>query len=222
MSADINDLKFVIFGHGFDMTRNDSGDGNNDAPMYGNLFNYGRLRPMQQFSIILPVSTGASVDASKVTYTDDRCYFTISPLSKSSLPSYDDLKAFVESITSVNGATSTNPAIGQLIPISRTDNSSNVIGIIPCYLSHNTHYKLAYWCKYDRSLGHWTMIGGRDDACNISYAYEDVSDDNTMQYTIISDSYDNFRLTKYHPANSYWGWSGLRLTLSDYSWEQGE
>ena len=223
MSYTIEDSKFVIFGNGHDGTSIDSGEGETTPPepptppLEGYLFKYGQIRPMEQFDTLVPTGN-ALVDTSHITYTGGLCYFTVSPLSKSgTLPSYDELKSFVESVTDVNGATFLNPAIGQLIPISRTDTASDVLGIVPCYLSHNTFYKLAYWCKYDRSLEHWTVLTSRDDGCTISYAYNDVDDDNIMSYTLISDENDHFRLAKYHPSNpEQKSWSGVRLNLSSY------
>ena len=221
MSGTINAKKssFVVFGSGFDLVRDNSGTG--DPYLVGTWFKYDTLRRMEEFGIPIPTSN-AEVDRSSITFTDSECYFAIPPLPKTGiLPTFAEVKTFVESITSKDGGESYDHNITDLLPVSKTD-SNPILGLVAFYQNKsdigNDYYKYGHWCVYNESVGHWTMIGGLGDNFSLSYTIGDVADDETMRFTIIRDDYDHVRISKYHPSNpERKTWVGQRLTLSDYT-----
>lgn len=222
MSLTIENLKFTIFGSGYDGTNNDSGTGGDidpptppSPPMQGYLFRYGQMRPMETYTEPLLNTADPYIDdLDKIDYTGGLCFFRMQSLPKdSSLPTFLQVQAWVNSITNKNGANSANSHIGRLYPISRTDTNGKIIGIVCHYLDDNPLYKTATWCEYDPDLGHWTTV--RNTFFIISYAYDDVADDNTMTYSVINDG-TYFSLAMHHSTPADHMFIGGRLVLADY------
>ena len=235
MSGTINTSKssFVIFGHGYDATNPDSGIGEEIPPIPptppgydGYWFRYNEYRLMEQFNTRIPTAND-TVDTSKISFTDDDCWFTIAPLPKTgTLPRFAEVNAFVESVTSRSGGSSLNPNIGDLVPISDTE-ADVIVGLIAFYQNAadtgNDYYKYGHWCVWNKNVGHWAMIGsGYGNNFSLSYTYANVADDNLMKFTIIADD-TYFRLSAYHPTNPIRKfWTGQRLNLSDYTFFEAE
>lgn len=222
MSLTIENLKFTIFGSGYDGTNNDSGTGGDidpptppSPPMQGYLFRYGQMRPMETYKIaLLNTASPYAVDFDEIDYTGGLCFFKMQSLPKdSSLPTFVQVKAWIESVTNKNGAASANSHVGRIYPLSRTDMGGKIIGIVCHYLDDNPLYKTATWCEYDPDLGHWTTP--RNTFFIISASYDDVADDNTMTYTLINDG-TYFSLALHHSTPQVDQIVGGRFVLADY------
>lgn len=221
MSYTIEDSKFVIFGNGHDGTSIDSGEGETTPPepptppLEGYLFKYGQIRPMEQYSINLPTNpAGEPVNLSKISYTGGLCYFALQQISRTgTLPTFGNVKTFIRSVTDKTGGSSPNTHIGSIIPLSRTDTGSKIIGIIDFYATDNSLYRLATWVVYDEQVGHWDVL--YDSFFTVSYTYEDWADDNSMVYTLVNDG-TWFRIAKHHSNPTADTFVGARVKLSDY------
>lgn len=227
MSLTIENLKFTIFGSGYDGTNNDSGTGGDidpptppSPPMQGYLFRYGQTRPMEQYSQILDAGdVQYPYDTTYVEYTGGICRFKLSALPKSgTLPSLAQVIAWIRSITNKSGGYSANPNIGRLVPISRTDTGHTILGLVHFYMEDNPLYRNGLWCVYDPDVGHWDIVTA--NVMNLSYAYDDLSDDNSMTYSIVNDqsSLDprHFKLVSHHSSPEWDSFVGVRLNLADY------
>lgn len=222
MSAIIeaNNSSFVIFGCGSDETSPDSGTGE-IVPAHNYCFKYDVMRPMQTYTEILSQAT--SLNLEYVDFTSEECYFKLPPLEKTSLISEADIMAWIETITDVNGGSSPNPSIGSVVPISRTDTEKNVLGLVHFYTADNYFYRFARWVEYDRSVGHWVPIL---NTFIVSYGYNDVADDNSMEYTIINDEASNdegmyFKFVLHHENPQYDQFANNLLSLGTYDFYSG-
>ena len=214
MSAtiDSNNLNFVIFGSGHDDTLPDSGEG----AKLGLMFKYDILRPMQTYTQILWTSTSLVLEY--IDFTAEECFFKLPPLEKTSLMSNADIDAWIETVTDINGGASSNPSVGSIVPISRTDTEKNVLGLVHFYMADNYFYRWARWVEYDRSVGHWSPIL---NTFNVSYGYNDVADDNEMTYTIINDKASSnegeyFKFVLHHKNPQYDQFANNILSLGAY------
>lgn len=227
MSLTIENLKFTIFGSGYDGTNNDSGTGGDidpptppSPPMQGYLFRYGQMRPMEQYSQILDAgNVQYPYDTTYVEYTGGICRFKLAGLPKSgTLPSLTQVVAWIRSITNKSGGTSANANIGRLVPISRTDTGHTILGFVHFYMSDNHLYRHGLWCEYDPDVGHWDVLTGH--VFNLSYAYDDVHDDNTMTFSIVNDQQSldpkHFKIATHHINPQFDSFVGERLNLADY------
>ncbi len=211
---------FVIFGCGNDDTMSDSGTGE-IIPAHNYCFKYDVIRPMQTYTEILSQAT--SLNLEYVDFTSEECYFKLPPLEKTSLMSNADIEAWIETVTDINGGISSNPSVGSIVPISRTDTEKNVLGLVHFYMADNYFYRFARWVEYDRNVGHWMPIL---NTFIISYGYNDVADDNEMTYTIINDESsinegEYFKFVLHHAEPQYDQFANNLLGLGTYDFYSG-
>ena len=221
MSYTIENLKFTIFGSGYDGTNNDSGTGGDidpptppSPPMEGYLFRYGQIRPMEQYGYPLNSLAMYPVDLSLVTYTGGLCRFKLPALSRSgTLPSLASIKAWVRTVTNKNGGSAPNAHVSRIVPISRTDTGHNIIGLICFYMNDNILYKKGMWVYYDTDLGRWDIVN--ENPFTLSYTDNDTTDDNSMTFSILNDG-EYFKFAYHHTNPQADNFVGDRIPLADY------
>lgn len=128
-----------------------------------------------------------------ITYYEDKyCHLTAPQMDKSGpFPSESDFDNAIIAVTSrYGGKVTQNINISAVIPISRTDVDSPILGICFGYVDNDPNYRLAKYCEYVPQAGHWTVKSG---FFNVSYAYGSVTADNAMHY-IIANNGTNFEM----------------------------
>lgn len=149
----------------------------------------------------------------QMTYYDEKyCLLNAVQMDKSGpFPDETEFNNAVIAVTSKYGGKATqNINISPIIPISRTDVDTPILGICFGYVSNNPAYRLAKFCEYISQAGHWTVKTG---FFGVSYDMNNLTSDNAMKYVIATRG-NNFEMAYIHE-----GWSqfcGPSFSFDDY------